>query len=95
MSFRAFSSSNSYSRNIGQMTDVSRQLALEQQVKTFNGSNGQPAVTIGKYADGKYGYMATDTSGVRRILLGQHPTTGDPGLWISKDGVDVIDELSA
>lgn len=28
-----------------------------------------------------------------RILIGSHPVDGHAGIWVSKDGVDVIDEL--
>ena len=30
-----------------------------------------------------------------RILIGQAPIDGRIGIWISKEGIDVIDELSA
>lgn len=50
-------------------------------------------VTIGKYGTSQYGFLGTDSDGVRRILIGQHPVTGVSGIWVSKSGVDVITEL--
>lgn len=73
-----------------------RSLNKEQQVKTFNGNTGESAVTIGKYMAGRYGMVISDLDGrYRRILIGQHPIDGRAGSWVSKDGIDVIDELSA
>jgi len=94
MGFRPILSSNSYSQNIGQINDTSRQFQKEQQVKVFRGPNATNAVIIGKAVSDKYGILLEDTSGVRRAYFGQHPTTGEPILAITKVGIDVIDELS-
>lgn len=93
MTFRPVVSSNSNKQNLGQINDMVRNLNKEQQVKTFNGTNGEPAVTIGKYETGKYGLVGSDTSGYRRILIGQAPDDGRPGIWVSRAGIDVITEL--
>lgn len=95
MAFRPIASTNSTVQNYGQINDMVRSLNKEQQVKTFNGLSGDTAVIIGKYSQGKYGLVISDTAGLRRILIGQHPLDGRPGNWVSKDGIDVIDELSA
>lgn len=94
MTFKPLNTSNKYGQNIGQINDMTRQLNLEQQVKTFNGTDGKPAVTIGRYKQGRYGLVISDDSGFRRVLVGQAPDDSRPGIWISIDGVDVIDELS-
>lgn len=93
-SFRPLNTSNSTNQNYGQVNDMVRQINKEQQVKTFNGTNGDPALTIGKYKSSKYGLVGSDDDGFRRILVGQHPTDGHPGIWVSIEGIDVIDELS-
>lgn len=93
MTFRPLGSKNSYPQNLGQINDMARSLNKEQQIKAFNGSNGEPAVLIGKYKTGKYGLVGSDTSGYRRILIGQAPDDGRPGIWVSKANIDVITEL--
>lgn len=94
MPFRPLNTSNSYRQNNGQINDMVRSLNKEQQVKTFNGPNSEPAVIIGKYEQSRYGLVCSDTDGNRRILVGQAPDDGRPGVWVSKEGFDVIDELS-
>lgn len=64
MAFRPVISSNSNKANLGQINDMVRSLNKEQQVKTFNGTSGKPAVTIGKYEAGKYGMSFYDNNGV-------------------------------
>jgi len=95
MPFRPIITTNSTVQNYGQINDMVRSLNKEQQVKAFNGSTGETAVIIGKYAVGKYGLVISDDTGVRRILIGQAPDDGRPGTWVSKTGVDVITELEA
>lgn len=94
MALKPIISTNSTVSNYGQINDMVRSLNKEQQVKAFNGIGGKTAVIIGKYSQGKYGLVISDDSGVRRILIGQHPIDGRPGNWVSIDGIDVIDELS-
>lgn len=60
MAFRPISSKNSYGQNLGQVNDMVRQLNKEQQTKTFNGTNGEPAVIIGKLGTGEYGLSFSD-----------------------------------
>ena len=40
------------------------------------------------------GFIYSDNSGLRRILMGAHPTDGRIGDWVSKPTIDVITELS-
>ena len=56
-------------------------------------ANNVNGVIIGKYRDGRYGLVISDSTGTRRVLIGQHPVDGRPGNWVSKDGIDVITEL--
>lgn len=39
------------------------------------------------------GFTYSEISGTRRILLGAHPTDNHIGEWITKQNIDVIDEL--
>lgn len=94
MAFRPVSTSNSMGQNLGEINNITRQLNKEQQVKVFNGPNNTQAVTIGKYSATKYGIVIADETGTRRVLVGQAPDDGRPGVWVTIDGVDVIDELS-
>lgn len=87
-------STNSDRQNWAQVNDMVRKLNYEQQTKIFNGPNNTTAVTIGRYADGRYGLLIADDSGTNRILIGQAPNDGRPGAWVSKEGKDVLTLLS-
>lgn len=50
-------------------------------------------LTIGRFAQSRYGLIGYDSTGTARILLGMSPDDGRMGLWITKDGYDVIDLL--
>lgn len=39
------------------------------------------------------GQIVIRQGSIARILIGSHPTDGHAGLWISKTGIDVIEEL--
>lgn len=93
MTFRPINTSNSLAQNFGELNNVTRQLNKEQQVKIFKAANNVNGVIIGKYRDGRYGLVISDSTGTRRVLIGQHPVDGRPGNWVSKDGIDVITEL--
>lgn len=95
MAFRPLSTGNSNTQNIGQTNDMIRSLNKEQQVKTFRGPNNVNAVVIGKYQEGRYGLVISDDAGFRRVLIGQAPTDGRPGSWVSKEGQDVITLLES
>jgi hypothetical protein len=95
MIFRPLTSQNSDKANWGQVNDMIRTLNKEQQVKVFKGANNIQAIVNGKYAEGRYGILISDDAGFRRILVGQAPDDGRPGIWISQENRDVIDELEA
>jgi hypothetical protein len=50
-------------------------------------------ILIGRYGQEQYGQVGYDSTGLRRILIGSAPDDGRIGIWVSKDGVDVITEL--
>lgn len=55
-------------------------LAVVQGLQTINGTQ-------------VVGTVYYDTTGTPRILIGLAPDDNRPGIWISKDGYSVIDEL--
>lgn len=67
-------------------------LDAESTTKNYKQAGGN-AVTMGRLPNKKYGISLSDTGNKQRILLGQHPKDGHVGLWITKDGIDVMDEL--
>jgi hypothetical protein len=91
---RPLNSSNSYAQNLSEVNNLTRQLNKEQQIKVFKGPSNTNAVIIGKYYSPRYGLVIADDTGTRRVLIGQSPDDGRPGVWVSIEGVDVIDELS-
>lgn len=91
--FRPLASGNSNTQNLSQINDMTRSLNKEQQVKTFNGPGGFNAVTIGKVGENLYGLMINDGTD-NRILIGQSPD-GTYGLFVSKAGIDVLEELAS
>jgi hypothetical protein len=67
-------------------------LDAETYTKTIsNGHNSQ--MTSGKLPNGRYGEVFYDASGRARILIGQAPGDGRPGIWITKEGFNVLDEV--
>ena len=84
---------NSLGTNFNQVNTAIRQLEREQVVKTFKQPGGN-AITDGRYADGRYGGLYSNPNNDRSMLIGQHPDDGHVGIWIVKDNLDVIDELS-
>lgn len=92
MSLQPLNSSNSLKTNYGQVNNMMRQLNNEQTTKTFRQSGGN-AIVQGKYNDKRYGQLYYDSTNTARILIGQHPVDGHMGIWVSKDGTDVITAL--
>ena len=92
MSFQPLNTKNSMSGNFSQVNNMMRQIDNEQTVKTFKQPGGS-SILQGRYAEGKYGQVYYDSDNLARILIGQHPTDGHMGIWVSIDGVDVIAEL--
>lgn len=74
---------------VAQLNKNFAKLDNESVVKVFK--RGQTTAVIqGRYADNRYGTIYSDEDGVRRILIGQAPDDGRPGIWISREGEDVI-----
>ena len=68
-------------------------LDAEATTKRYKQAGGN-AVVMGRLSNKKYGITLSDIGGKERILLGQHPKDGHIGLWITKEGIDVMDELN-
>ena len=88
------SSHNSNSQNWNVVNNVFRQIEREQVTKTFRQSGGN-SIIQGKLPSDTYGIEMFDSENNARILLGFAPDDGRPGLWITIDDKDVIDELNA
>lgn len=67
-------------------------LDAETYSKTISGG-GNPQMISGKLANGRYGEVFYDAGGMPRILIGQAPTDGRPGIWITKQGFNVLEEV--
>lgn len=67
-------------------------LDAEANTKTVKQGGGN-ALVSGRLPNGKYGELVYDAQSVPRILLGQAPKDGRPGLWISKEGKDVLEAI--
>jgi hypothetical protein len=80
--------------NYNEVNNALRQIEREQTTKTYKQPGGN-AIVQGRYAEGKYGQVYYDTDNVARILIGQDPTDGHMVIAVSRDGLDVIDELEA
>jgi hypothetical protein len=50
-------------------------------------------MVTGKLPNGRYGILLYDDTGIPRILIGQAPDNGRPGIWVSKENVDVLKAL--
>ena len=68
-------------------------LDAEATTKRYKQAGGN-AVVMGRLPNKKYGITLSGIGGKERILLGQHPKDGHIGLWITKEGIDVMDELN-
>lgn len=67
-------------------------LDAEVNTKTIATGNKKQMVT-GQLPNGKYGEVFYDLNGTPRILIGQAPNNGRPGIWITKPGFNVLDEV--
>ena len=43
----------------------------------------------GRLPNGRYGEVFYDSTGTPRILIGQSPKDGRPGIWVTKPGCNV------
>lgn len=70
-------------------------LALDAEAftKTIS-NNGNSQMVSGKLQNGRYGEIFYDAGGMPRILIGQAPNDGRPGIWITKEGFNVLEEIS-
>ena len=70
-----------------------RQIEAENRTKTIKNSEGKNQLTIGMYGNSRYGIVGYDLDGTPRILIGSAPSDGRIGIWVSKPGINVIEEL--
>ena len=68
-------------------------LDAETFTKTIT-NNGNSQMVSGRLQNGRYGEVFYDASGMPRILIGQAPGNGRPGIWITKAGFDVLKEVN-
>ena len=91
--FSPLSSKASLQAVIRQTNDNFRQLDAETNSKTIIAGNGKNAMQSGRLPNGKYGEILYDSTGTPRILIGQAPSSGRPGIWITKPGFNVLNEV--
>lgn len=90
--FTPINSKQSTQKALQQINNNFMMLDAETYTKTIsNGSNSQ--MVSGKLSNGRYGEVFYDATGMARILIGQAPKDGRPGLWITKPGYDVLKEV--
>lgn len=87
--FTPLNPNSDMSNMVNQINQNFAQLDNENVTKVFkNGQNN--AIIEGRYMDNRYGQVYYDANGVPRILIGQAPDDGRPGIWISQDGQNVL-----
>ena len=70
-------------------------MMLDAETYAKNISNGKNSQMVsGKLSNGRYGEVFYDAGGMPRILIGQAPNDGRPGVWITKEGFNVLDEVN-
>ena len=90
--FTPISSSQSTKTALQQINNNFMMLDAETYAKTIsNGKNSQ--MISGKLPNWRYGELFYDAGGMPRILIGQAPSDGRPGIWITKEGFNVLDEV--
>ena len=67
-------------------------LDAETYTKTIQ-NNGKNQMISGRLDNGRYGEVFYDAGGMPRILIGQAPGDGRPGIWITKEGYNVLNEV--
>ena len=91
--FTPISTKASTKAAIRQINDNFRQLDAETNSKTLIAGGGKNAMISGRLPNGKYGELFYDATGVPRILIGQAPKDGRPGIWVTKPGFNVLNEV--
>lgn len=69
------------------------ELDAEAFTKTVS-KGGNSQITFGKLSNGKYGLLIYDNNAMPRILIGQAPKDGRAGVWVSKPGFNVLNEIN-
>lgn len=92
--FQPISASGDAGLQASQINANFRKLDNESVVKVFKNGD-QNAIINGRYQTdpNRYGQLFYDEDGVPRILIGQAPDDGRPGVWISDDGQNVLELL--
>lgn len=90
--FTPITSAQSTKAALQQINQNFMQLDAEAFTKTVQ-KGGNNKIMFGKLPNSRYGLLIYDDSGLPRILIGQAPKDGRPGVWISKAGFDVINEI--
>lgn len=92
--FTPLSSKSKLSSIVQQINANFRQLDAETNSKTIMAGGGKNAMLSGRLPNGRYGEVFYDASGTPRILIGQAPKDGRPGIWVTKSGYNVLDEVN-
>lgn len=92
--FTPLSSKAGLSSTIRQINDNFRQLDAETNSKTIIAGGGKNAMLSGRLPNGRYGEVFYDATGIPRILIGQAPKDGRPGIWVTKEGYNVLEEIN-
>ena len=82
---------------VRQLNEWAAEISNEKLTIVQRGEDGEVRIVQGSQIINGVRLVGTvyyDTSNIPRILIGLHPTTNLPGIWISKDGIDVITELT-
>lgn len=90
--FNPINSSQSTKAALQQINQNFMQLDAEAFTKVVQkGGNNQ--VVFGKLPNSRYGLLIYDDNAMPRILIGQAPKDGRPGVWITKSGFNVQTEI--
>lgn len=92
--FTPLSSKSKFSSIVSQINNNFRMLDAETNSKIINASGGNTAMQSGRLDNGRYGEVFYDDTGTPRILIGQAPEDGRPGIWITKAGYNVLEEVN-
>jgi hypothetical protein len=91
--FTPLSSKTNLQGVIRRINDNFRQLDAETNSKTIKGTGNNTAMQSGRLPNGRYGEVFYDATGTPRILIGQAPKDGRPGIWVTKEGYNVLNEV--